>query len=154
MEESMGELLSKPEVIWFFIGLLLMLSEFLVPGLIILFFGLGCWIASLAVWLAPGLSFTMQLLIFLGSSVILLLLLRRKARGWIGRESDNSDNDELIEEFIGKKGIAETAFKSGGRGKVIFKGTTWEAESDHDILPGQAVRITGKESIKLIIEPF
>jgi len=36
------ELFSKPEIIWFFIGLLLALLEFGIPGLIILFFGIGC----------------------------------------------------------------------------------------------------------------
>ena len=49
----------KPEIIWVLVGLLLLLMEFAVPGLIIFFFGLGAWVvglagAALALFLAFG----------------------------------------------------------------------------------------------------
>ena len=31
----------KPEIIWFLIGILLLIMELFVPGLIVMFFGLG-----------------------------------------------------------------------------------------------------------------
>lgn len=41
------EFLSNPAVIWFFIGLFLLLLEMAVPGLIVMFFGVGAWITAL-----------------------------------------------------------------------------------------------------------
>jgi membrane protein implicated in regulation of membrane protease activity len=40
--------LKEPAMVWFLIGLILIVSEFAVPGLVIIFFGLGAWVAALA----------------------------------------------------------------------------------------------------------
>jgi len=153
MEDSLDYILRQPEVIWFFIGLGLMLMEFIVPGLIIIFFGLGCWVTSLGLMLFPNLGLTFQLLLFLGSSIVLLVLLRRKAKSWIGTDKGKSQYDELLEEFVGKRAIAESNIQAGGEGKVSFKGTTWEVSSDSKIKKGDPVRIISKSSIKLKVEP-
>jgi len=42
------EILSDPAVIWFLIGLGLLLLELVLPGLVILFFGAGAWVTALA----------------------------------------------------------------------------------------------------------
>ena len=39
------------------------------------------------------------------------------------------------------------------KGKVEFKGTTWDAISKSEIKPGERVVIIEKESITLIVEP-
>ena len=36
----------KPELIWFLIGLVLLLMEFAIPGLVVLFFGIGAWVVA------------------------------------------------------------------------------------------------------------
>lgn len=40
--------LKEPAMVWFLIGLVLIVSEFAVPGLVIIFFGLGAWATALA----------------------------------------------------------------------------------------------------------
>ena len=45
----------KPEVIWCLVGLVLLLLEFILPGLIIFFFGLGAWVVA-AVCLFAGIG--------------------------------------------------------------------------------------------------
>jgi membrane-bound ClpP family serine protease len=64
------------EVIWFLIGIVLLIMEFATPGLVIFFFGVGAIVVGVVcIFLNP--SFTVQLAIFLVSSVILLFGLRK-----------------------------------------------------------------------------
>ena len=65
----------RPELIWFLVGLLLLLAEFAIPGLIVLFFGIGAWIVAVTCLVAAP-SLNVQLGIFIGSSVLSLVLLR------------------------------------------------------------------------------
>ena len=70
----------KPEVIWLIIGILLLIAEFAVPGLIIFFFGVGACITAL-VCLLTDIGINGQLLIFIISSVVCLIALRRWLKG-------------------------------------------------------------------------
>jgi len=36
----------NPTLIWFFIGLVLLIAEFSVPGVILVFFGIGAWVTD------------------------------------------------------------------------------------------------------------
>lgn len=145
----MKELLTTP-VIWFLIGLVLLLLELVLPGLIVIFFGVGAWIVAIAVLIFPDMGLTTQLWIFAISSVAGLLLLRKFLKNKFFKD-DGSNAGSLEEEFIGKTGIAETDLQVGKIGKISFKGTQWSAISDCDIEKGQIVKIIEKESITLKI---
>lgn len=138
-----------PQVIWFIIGVILLVLELALPGLIVMFFGIGAWITALAIILFhPGIN--TQLLIFVVSSVLSLLIFRRYLQKTFF--SENRDNtNSLEEEFIGKTAIAEIDLISGIRGKVSFKGTTWPAICDTDVSAGEQVIIKEKDSITLLV---
>ena len=59
---------------------------------------------------------------------------------------------ELEHEFLGKTGKAETFIGPGQKGKVDFKGTSWDARSEDIIEKGENVTIIGNESIILIVK--
>lgn len=147
----MNDIFYTPAIIWFLIGLALLLGELVLPGLIILFFGIGAWITA-ALVLIFDISFSWQLVAFMVSSILSLagmrsLLLKRLG---IKRNSVN----ELSEEFIGHTCVVSTSIVPGpSGGKVSFKGTTWKAKSEFPIEEGTTVRIIAKESIVLIVEP-
>jgi inner membrane protein len=142
---------SRPELVWFLIGLALFLLELVVPGFIIFFFGVGAWITALiCLVFDPGTNF--QIIIFGLTSVLSLVALRRMIQNklFYGK----SGKSEAVEdEFTGKEGLATVDFSPGKKGKVEFKGTTWDAESDSEIKEGQTVIIIEKNSFKLIVEP-
>jgi membrane protein implicated in regulation of membrane protease activity len=140
------ELLTPP-VIWFLIGLALLLLELAVPGLIVIFFGVGAWIVAVCL-LIFDMSLTAQLLVFGITSIVSLLLLRKFLRKRFFKEVDSNEGS-LDDEFIGRIGIAETKLIAGKPGKISFKGTQWTAISDRDIDQGEQVKITGKDSITL-----
>jgi len=140
--------LKEPAMVWFLIGLVLIVSEFAVPGLVIIFFGLGAWAAALAL-LALDMSLFFQILIFLVVSITALLVLRKRFMAVAEQTPD------LTDEFIGKTAAVEERVVKGAYGKVKFKGALWKAETESDqvIEKGTLVKIVGYESIIFRVEP-
>ena len=142
------EIFKNPQVIWFLLGFLFFLLEFVVPGFILFFFGIGAWVVAI-ILLFADVSINTQLILFLISSVITTLLFRK----WVKKiVLSRKHTSELEDEFIGKTGKAETSIGPGSDGKVSFKGTTWDARSEDVIAKGETVIITGNESILLIVK--
>ncbi len=138
-------------MIWFIIGLVLFLLELVLPGFVIFFFGVGAWITALLCLIAnPGIN--LQVVVFAVTSVLSLLALRKMIQNrFFFSNSDLSDKVE--DEFTGKDAVAVIDFEPSKIGKVDFKGTTWQAESESPVRNGQVVVIKRKESFKLIVEP-
>lgn len=142
---------SKPEIVWFIIGLVLFLLELVIPGFVIFFFGVGAWLTALLCLITdPGIN--IQVVVFAITSVASLLAFRKmiQKKFFYVRE-DRSDAVE--DEFTGKEAIAVGDFGSDKRGKVDFKGTSWKAESKAEIKAGQTVIILEKENFLLKVEP-
>lgn len=135
-------------VIWFILGFILFLLEFAVPGLILFFFAIGAWIVAILTFFFD-VSLNIQLVVFLASSIITILLFRKSLRNIMWSRKNAT---EIEDEFIGKTGKAETFIGPGQNGKVDFKGTSWDAKSQDIIEKGENVIITGNESILLIVK--
>ena len=146
-----ANILSRPELFWFLIGLVLFLLELVTPGFFIFFFGLGAWVTALVCLIGePGTN--MQMLIFALTSVLTLIGLRRIIQRKFFYSKGNL-SAEVEDEFTGKEALAKADFGSDRNGKVEFKGTTWNAESKSEIKERQRVIIIEKDSFKLIVEP-
>lgn len=139
---------SNPAVLWFIAGFIFFLLEFALPGFILFFFGVGAWIVALLA-LFIDIPINVQLLLFLGASIITILLFRKSLHQIMRRKKGAV---ALEDEFIGKTGRSETAIAPGKNGKVYFKGTSWEAASEEVIGPDENVTIIGTESIILIVK--
>jgi membrane protein implicated in regulation of membrane protease activity len=147
-----SQFLSRPEIVWFIIGLVLFLLELVLPGFVIFFFGVGAWLTALLCLIAnPGIN--LQVIVFAVTSVLSLLALRKmiQKRFFYTKEGLS---ESVEDEFTGKEALAITDFEPGKTGKVDFKGTTWKAESEMTIHEGQRVIIKYKENFKLIVEPI
>jgi membrane protein implicated in regulation of membrane protease activity len=146
----------KPELIWFLIGLVLMLLEFVLPGFIIFFFGVGAWIVAL-ICLFADISINVQLILFLVASVLLLLSLRKWMRGvFVGHKKFGRPSDDDQSEFTGKKAVVTRTIHPVMGGKVELHGTSWNAETDGDepLEEGTAVEITGKHGLTLKVRKY
>lgn len=136
-------------VIWFIVGFVFFVLEFIMPGFILFFFGVGAWVvAVITLWL--DVSINIQILFFLGSTLLTVLLFRK----WIREKFGMSKNTPQVleDELIGKLARAETAISPNNSGKVEFKGAIWDAEADEEIAAGETVTIIGNKSIKLIVK--
>jgi membrane protein implicated in regulation of membrane protease activity len=142
----------KPELIWFLVGLVLLVSEFMSPGLIVAFFGVGAWIVAL-ICLFTDISLNTQLLIFIVCSVLSLLLLRKWLKGiFLGHVVSKQNIRVNLEEFVGRRAVVKERIVPNGLGKVEFRGTDWQAEADEEISEGAAVEIVGKDNITLKVK--
>lgn len=152
MMEALKEFFS-PEIIWFIIGLAMLLSEFIMPGLIIAFFGFGAWVVAVLCLIMPKMSINLQLFIFIISSVVLLLALRKQvAKVFKGFEKQKNVAAEDVDDFIGHRATVVKEIRKNRKGKIEFHGTNWDAEADVDIAVGEMVEIIGKDSITLKVK--
>ena len=144
------------ELLWFIVGLILMLAELALPGFVIIFFGIGAWITALCVSLGIVDSFSGQLAVFLITSILTLILFRNKGRRYFkGRVAQVAGAEDALDSPRGQKAVAVTDIvpRTLG-GKVEFNGTTWEAESEVRIPKGSTVEIVERRNLVLVVKPL
>lgn len=142
----------KPELIWFLVGMVLLILELIVPGLIIAFFGIGACLVAL-VCLITDISLNAQLIIFIVSSVLLLLCLRRWLRGiFMGHSESKQNLSEDIQDFLGRRAVVKEKIAPNRTGKVEFHGTNWQACADQEIAQEVTVEIIGKDNLTLKVK--
>ena len=148
----MIEMLTNPLYFWLFFGLFLKVAEFLIPSFFIIFFGVGSWITAIVVGVFPEAPLWLLLLVFLVSSIGLLMLLRQKlAPIFKGDEEVETKNDnigidaEVVEEITPVR-----------RGKIKMQGTTWAATAEMTIAVGEVVSVVSaipNEPMSYIVAP-
>jgi len=142
----------QPVLVWFIVGLVLLLIEFANPGVIVIFFGIGAWIVALLT-LFFDISLNAQLVIFLLISIVLLASLRRWfTRLFRERLTQNAPETPAEDEFVGKRAIVTKSITPEVNGRVEFRGSTWDAEAEEHIETGTPVTVTGKINITLIVK--
>lgn len=141
----------QPEIIWFVAGILMLVLEFVVPGLIIFFFGAGAILTAIVCMLFD-IPVGLQIAIFAATSLLSLIFLRNRFtkifHGKVGGEQREDDFDE----FIGKKCSVIVPISPNIQGKVEFRGTNWKAESEEHIGEGETVEIIDKDNITLKVK--
>jgi membrane protein implicated in regulation of membrane protease activity len=138
-------------MIWLVVGCALMLSEFVVPGFIIFFFGAGAVFTAAALLISP-MGLPGQFTVFLLSSVVLLFVLRRLLpRIFSGYKKENTlPADE--EEFAGEPATVMEDIAPGRQGKILFHGSAWTAESKEKCSAGETVRIVRRSNLTYVVE--
>ena len=141
--------MNDPVLLWFLAGILLILAEFAVPGVVIVFFGVGALLTSLTTWLGFTVSLSSQTLLFGISSVTLLFTLRHFVKSWfLGKES-SMDND-ADDDFTGREArVLQDIPGPGLDGRVEMKGAEWKARAELPIAAGSTVIIDHREGLTL-----
>ena len=139
--------------IWLGSGIFLMAIEFLVPGLVMVFVGLGALTVALGMQLGYIDEIPQQFTTFFISSIIYLLTLRFLVLRFVPSvtRKENIDEDE---EVIGSIVELVADINSGEFGRVEHSGSTWQAraEGDQTILKGEQVKIIGRDNITWIVQ--
>jgi len=126
-----------------------------IPGLIIIFFGIGAIIVAAACVFSTAVSdsVNIQLIIFMITSIILLLSLRRWVKKiFVGFSSEKNGMEDHLSEMIGKKAKVVTAILPNQTGKVELNGTDWKARADVEIPEDSIVEVVSRENITLIVK--
>lgn len=134
------EFLMTPWLLWFVFGLGLALLELALPGLIIIFFGIGCLVTAAVVFLFD-LSLTQQILLFSGSSIAALVVLRRGAKRVFRGVSTNNQEDNFDDFPKGVRVPVTRPITLTEQGRIHYRGTDWYATADEAIESGAIVEI-------------
>jgi len=139
--------------LWLSSGIFLMAIEFLVPGLVMVFVGLGALTVALGMHLGYIDEIVQQFITFFISSIIYLLTLRFLVLRFVPSvtRKENIDEDE---EVIGSIVELVADINSGEFGRVEHSGSSWQAraEGDQTILKGEQVKIIGRDNITWIVQ--
>jgi hypothetical protein len=141
---------------WFFLGLLLMALETLIPGVHFLWFGLAATVVGVLSFAASEaghaemFSWPWQLVVFALIAVVAVFCVRRISRGEQA-ETDEPDLNVRGAQYVGRLVTVEDAI-AGGRGKVRVGDTLWPAQGA-DAAKGTRVKVTGTNGTVLVVEP-
>jgi inner membrane protein len=133
------ELNFSPWLIWFLLGIGMAFLELALPGFIVLFFGIGCWVVAgaLLIW---DLSLTQQVLVFIAGTIASIVLLRKLLMNMLHGQSrpGASEFDDFPHGVHAKvvKRITPTA-----NGRIHHRGTLWDAAADEEIEEGATVKL-------------
>lgn len=110
--------------IWLIVGIILLLSEFLIPGFTIFFFGLGAILTSILLFIFPALKglLWVQIVVFLITSISSLFFLRKYFSTTLKGEMFKEKEDYIGQEC---KVVEMVTDKKAGR--ILYQGTTWTA---------------------------
>ena len=139
--------------LWLSSGIFLIAVEFLVPGLVMVFVGLGALTVALGMHLGHVDGVLEQFITFFISSIIYLLTLRFLVLRFVPSASRKENIDE-DEEVMGSIVEIVADINPGEFGRVEHSGSTWQAraEGDQTILKGEQVKIIGRDNITWIVQ--
>jgi len=139
--------------LWLSSGIFLIAVEFLVPGLVMVFVGLGALTVALGMHFGHVDGVLEQFITFFVGSIIYLLTLRFLVLRFVPSASRKENIDE-DEEVMGSIVEIVADIKPGEFGRVEHSGSTWQAraEGNQTILKGEQVKIIGRDNITWIVQ--
>lgn len=139
---------------WLILGAILVVGELALPGLVVVFLGLGAW--GVAALVAGGIV-TSPVAAFgawTGISLALTLSLRGAAQKLLPAETSKTDVDEdrELEDTIVDVVADVAADHSDGR--IRMQGTTWAARALDEAIPkGSRARLMYRENLVWVVSP-
>lgn len=139
-----------PSLFWALFGLILIASEMLIPGFTIFFFGLGALLNAFLVHFLPETGAGLQALLWLVSSLTLLVLMRKHFRKIFRGTLILGNNN--AEQNAGREAVVIEEISPEKPGRIRFQGTSWEALCyDETIGTGERAVILRQEGICFIV---
>lgn len=136
-------------IIWLMIFVVLLIIEIFTMGLTTIWFAGGAVIAFVLAFVGFGVP--VQIIVFLLTSIILLVLTRPLAVKFFNKERQRTNAESLI----GQKAIVLEKIDSlRGEGRAEVNGMEWSAKTDEPeeiIEAGEIVVIEGIQGVKLIV---
>lgn len=138
---------------WAVLGMILIMSELLFPMFVLVWFGLSALMVSVAVLIWPDMPLSIQILVWIVDSVVLIVLWfrifrRNHHKTLIGRASAD---------IVGEIGLVTEGVSPFRQGKVRFQkpivgSDVWDCVADEEIAVGTRVRVIKVEGSLLKIE--
>lgn len=141
----------SPVLIWFLVGVVFFIIELAMPGFILFFFALGAWLTALTIFFID-ISLTVQLIVFITSSLVCLFLFRALMRNIFFGKS-RSEDDSLNASPTTATGVVIEEICPPRQGKIKYGGSFWQAEADVPIKVNTVVEIVEKKNLMVQVRP-
>ena len=130
---------------WFILFAILLIIELLTVGLVTVWFAIGAGAAIICSLFTD--SITIQLVVFLVTSVISLLIMKPILKKFKSFDITPTNLDRVV----GKTGEVTKTIEPDKYGEVKIFGNTWTAASKSHIDVGTKVKILSIDGVKLIV---
>ena len=143
----------NPFWFWLIFGAVLMLSEFLLPGLIAVFVGMGALTVAAAIYLGHVDSIVQQILVWFVSSLIYVFTLRLLVVRFYPSDTVKQSFDEDID-LMGSIVEVTQPISAQETGRIKHGDSTWEAKSrkGETIQAGEKVKLLERTNITWTVE--
>lgn len=133
----------NPTVLWVFVGILLCGVEAVFPtAFVACVMGISAFVVALV---APIVPFNLQVALWMGLSLVFVLVSRRFVRrAPVANRLDATEAETLTE------------IPAGQTGRVLYEGNSWSArceDSNLTIAPQQRVYVVGRRGTTLLVIP-
>jgi membrane protein implicated in regulation of membrane protease activity len=138
---------------WAIAGLVLIGAETFIPGLAVIFFGLGAVVTSLLCLVPPfAASPALQAIVWTLSSLASLALLRKTLMRLLKGSVFYRIPEEEVDSLLGELALVSERIRPEEPGRVRFRGTSWKAIAYMESFePGDEVRIMSREGLALVV---
>lgn len=142
------QIMSIP-MFWAILGLVMVVAEVFLPGLVIVFFGGGALLTALCTWIFKGMPTWCQLMVFAISSTAFLLFVRR---WFLGKEDSHGTVEGVEDACIGARAVVVEAIDPKLGGKVELNGVNWNAVSETPIEKNAPVEVISRKGLTLAVK--
>jgi membrane protein implicated in regulation of membrane protease activity len=133
--------------LWIAAGLVLAALEMVVPGLVIIWFGVAAVVTGIMGFFVHNTY--IQVGVFVVLSTLMILFSQRIARRITHPEPEAVGSNRMV----GASGRVVRAIAPPELGRVKVSGEEWRASAKCAIAVGAAVKVTGVEGTRLLVEP-
>jgi membrane protein implicated in regulation of membrane protease activity len=138
---------------WWLIAIILILSELLFPGLIVIFVGLGAATVACLLQFQYIDNVAHQFLLWFGSSLVYCFTLRFLVLSFYKSDTEkkSTNEDELL---VGQVACVTESIPDNGEGRIYHADTTWKARSKDGlgIAKGEIVKLVNRDNITWFVE--
>lgn len=144
-------ILANTPYLWILVGIILLFSEFLLPGTFVMFLGVGAIFTGIVSRLVP-MDFYSEIIVWVVSSFVSILLGGSLIKKFF--KSESSVDPFVTDDFLNQIVPVEIDVLVGRHGgKIKFQGTLWDAISKESKIPkGEYVRILSRENLTFTVE--
>lgn len=145
-------LVNSPFFYWIIAGFGMVFLEFFVPGIFIIFLGLGAIFTGVIVLVAP-IQMGTQILVWVLSSGLIILVASQFLKNLFPSDESYAESANK-DDYIGKTVLVVKRVEPGSKeGRVQLQGTEWYATSiNHTLEIGENAKVYDRENLLLIIE--
>ncbi len=138
---------------WIVAGVVLIVLELIVPGMVLVFLGAGALLVALLVWLGLVQTWVASITTWFIASLVLLLVLRGFLQRFISGDAETQSTDEEFD-IYGKVVDVVEAIGPDKEGRIRYRGTTWQATCyDNTLEAGTKAQIVCRENLIWIVQP-